>query len=135
MFSRLGLLTCWSLGLGAQRCGPLGLCRARRGRNPLMPVAPRSRPGSSETGTWYQSCRCQKTADLREERLFVLPVGGSVGLFLTSHKEKHSLFFFLPPVPVGRGSEYRIPPQYQDNNMRKHISFVSTFHFFWGLTA
>ena len=68
MFSWLWLLTCWSWGLAARWCGPLGLCRGQTGRSPLMPVAPCSRPGSSETGTWYQSCRCQKTLDLKMER-------------------------------------------------------------------
>lgn len=72
----LWLFTCWSWGPGARWCGPLGLCRALRGHNPLMSVAPRSCPSSSETGTWYQSCRCQKTLDLKAERLFVLLVSG-----------------------------------------------------------
>ena len=59
--------TCWSSVLGARRCGLLGLCRVRTGRSPLMTVAPRSHQGSSETGTWYRSCRCQKTLDLKVE--------------------------------------------------------------------
>lgn len=61
-------LTCWSWEPGAQWCGLPCLCQVRTGHNPLMSVAQHSRPDSSETRTWYQLCRCQKTLDLRGKR-------------------------------------------------------------------
>lgn len=94
MFSWLLLLTCWSWGLGAQWCGLLlCLCRVQTGHNPLMSVAQRSRPGSSETGTWYQSCRCQKTLDLKVERCLRY-WSGVLGGYFDPPKEKYG--FLLP---------------------------------------
>lgn len=86
----LWLFTCWSWGPGAQWCGPLGPCRALRGHNPLMSVAPRSCPSSSETGTWYQSCRCQITVDLKVERCLCYWSAGSVKLFPSPEGDRRS---------------------------------------------
>lgn len=58
-----------------------------------MSVAQRSRPGSSETGTWYQSCRCQKTLDLKVERCLRY-WSGVLGGYFDPPKEKYG--FLLP---------------------------------------
>lgn len=65
-FLSLGQLTCWSLEPGAPQCGPLDPCRVRTGRSLWRPEAPRSCPGSWETGTWCQFCRCWRRWDLKE---------------------------------------------------------------------
>lgn len=92
-FWLLLLFTCWSWELGAQWCGPLGLCRVQTGHNPLMSVAPHSVPGSSETGTLYQFRRCQKTLDLKVERCLCYSSGVLQGYF-DLPKEKYG--FVLP---------------------------------------
>lgn len=70
MFSWPWPLTCWSWEPGARWCVPLDLCQVQTRCNPLMSVAPRSCPGSSVTGSGYQSCRCQKTLDLKVQKCF-----------------------------------------------------------------
>lgn len=95
--SWLQLLTCWSWELGAQWCGLLGLCRVRKGHNPLMSVAQCSCPGSSETGTWYQSCRCPKTLDLRVERCLCYWFWWGLLKLFSFPKGEIQLFVALPP--------------------------------------
>lgn len=118
MFSWLWLLTCWSWELGAQWCGLLGLCRVQTGHNPLMSVARRSRPGSSETGTWYQSCRCQKTLDLRVERCLCYCLEGFGEAILIPQRRNTA---FCYPSTTGRSKHkvsYRTaPPASRRNSM------------------
>lgn len=90
----LWLLTCWSSGLEAQLCGLLGLCQVQTGHSPLMPVTPRSPPGSSETGTWYQSCRCQKTLDLKVEMCLCYWLG-VLWCYFDPPKEKYVFLLLL----------------------------------------
>lgn len=62
-----GQLTCWSLEPGAPKCEPLDPCQVRTKRSLWRPEAPRSCPGSLETGTWCQSYRCRRRRDLEEK--------------------------------------------------------------------